>query len=87
MRIGIREQLGLLVLLTTLTALAVVAIATVLLTIFLPSLFIYTQQRHADNYGCSGSTITILCSASGMDAMVSFLDQKLISKQARRVSP
>ena len=29
MRIGIREQLGLLVLLTTLTALAVVAIATV----------------------------------------------------------
>ena len=30
MRIGIREQLGLLVLLTTLTALAVVAIATVI---------------------------------------------------------
>lgn len=32
MRIGIREQLGLLVLLTTLTALAVVAVATVILS-------------------------------------------------------
>ena len=45
MRIGIREQLGLLVLLTTLIALAVVAVATV--RIYLPEMC-RPRTRHTD---------------------------------------
>lgn len=54
MRIGIREQLGLLVLLTTLIALAVVAVATVF-----RSFPYYSSAMCTDQICPSGSTITI----------------------------